>query len=425
MSNPFVILKSYFRYKNPGLYSLEKLKLLQKKRLEKHLHYLCKKSSFYRIFGKDIIHRFTDLPLMNKRKMMERFNDLVTIDITKDEAFNLALAAERNREFSPTYHNITVGLSSGTSDHRGLFITSKKEMDLWTGAILARMLPPKGFPFRIAFFLRANSNLYENVNAPGISFHYYDIYQKMDEHIEHLLNFKANILVAPPSVLIVLAEYIRGGKLPLTFNKVISVAEVLEKEDAEELCNVFQQKHIHQVYQSTEGFLGFTCQEGKIHLNEDIVFIEKEDLGSGRFIPIITDFTRKSQPIIRYRLNDILVESSTKCKCGSSFMALDKIEGREDDIFIFDQIGGGKVKLYPDMIRRTLLYVDGIKQYQVIQVDEELIVFYIEWEDDDNWGSVKEEFCKLMNQFQIVQPQLDIKKYEHRITQKLKRIKRL
>lgn len=48
---------------------------------------------------------------------------------------------------------------------------------------------------------------------------------------------------------------------------------------------------------------------------------------------MVTDLERKAQPIIRYRLNDILVERKEPCGCGSPFLALEKIEGREDDVF--------------------------------------------------------------------------------------------
>lgn len=91
--------------------------------------------------------------------------------------------------------------------------------------------------------------------------------------------------------------------------KIISVAEVLEDIDREFISTIFQQT-VHQIYQCTEGFLATTCKHGTLHINEDLVHIEKEylDQERGIFVPIITDFMRKTQPIIRYRLNDILIE---------------------------------------------------------------------------------------------------------------------
>nr|MBT2175989.1 CoF synthetase [Streptococcus mitis] len=95
------------------------------------------------------------------------------------------------------------------------------------------------------------------------------------------------------------------------------------------ICATFKQT-VHQVYQCTEGFLATTCKQGTLHINEDLVHIEKEylDQEKGIFVPIITDFMRKTQPIIRYRLNDILIEKKTPCSCGSPFLALERIDGR-------------------------------------------------------------------------------------------------
>lgn len=40
--------------------------------------------------------------------------------------------------------------------------------------------------------------------------------------------------------------------------------------------------------------------------------IEKEWLDETRFVPIITDLMRTSQPIVRYRLDDVLVIDESK-----------------------------------------------------------------------------------------------------------------
>ena len=61
------------------------------------------------------------LPIIDKEVMMEHFDTLNTVHISKEEAFHIAFEAEKRRNFSPTIRNITVGLSSGTSGNRGVF----------------------------------------------------------------------------------------------------------------------------------------------------------------------------------------------------------------------------------------------------------------------------------------------------------------
>ncbi len=107
------------------------------------------------------------------------------------------------------------------------------------------------------------------------------------------------------------------------------------------------------IYQATEGFIGITCRCGMIHLNEDDMLIEREPVPGypDRFVPIITDLRRRAQAMIRYRLNDILVLSPYRCACGSPLQAIERIEGRCDDVI---EVAAG-VTLMPEAIRLAIL----------------------------------------------------------------------
>lgn len=123
-----------------------------------------------------------------------------------------------------------------------------------------------------------------------------------------------------------------------------------------------------------------------MHLNEDLVVVQKEYItGEERkFIPIITDFRRYTQPIIRYRLNDILTESKYPCSCGSLMTAIESIEGRCDDIFYFAADSGGDlVAVVPDFIRRAVITSsDAILEYQVIQKELDFILVAFSCNDE-------------------------------------------
>lgn len=429
MHNKFRIIISYFKYRNSKkLKSREAIRKYQKKRINKLIKHIKKHSLYYRKILKENDDLFS-LPIINKAVMMENFNEMVCADIKKEEALNFAVSAEKGRNFNNKLNGLTVGLSSGTSGHQGIFIASQKEADIWTGAILGRLLPDTIGKQEIAFFLRANSTLYENVRTGRISFTYYDIYKPFEEHIQKLNQTNTTILIAPPSVLFLLAEAVQEGKLHMNFKKIISVAEVLEKSDEEYFKGVFGQKVIHQVYQCTEGFLGFTCEYGTLHLNEDIVFIEEEKIDENRFIPVITDFTRRSQPIVRYRLNDVLLHKKEKCPCRSHFLALEKIEGREDDVFIFENKNGGDTKVFSDIISRCVLYVKGIKQYQVIQESKKAIRILLEYEKNADPQAVQkqlqEEFSNTFSQLGCMDIAMTFDKYQHTTNKKLKRVIRL
>lgn len=323
--------------------------------------------------------KLQDYPVINKRIFMQHFADINAYGISEKDALSVALKAEESRDFSPVFQTtsgkeITVGLSSGTSGNRGIFLVSPEESALWAGYMLKRMLPrPYLARHSIAFFLRANSNLYTAVKSPLIRFDFYDLLEALDAHIPRLNAQKPTILIAPAQVLQQLA---RHPDLAIYPKKIISVAEVLEPQVKIRIEQRFGTP-VHQIYQCTEGFLAHTCAYGNLHLNEDMVYIEKDwiDRESGRFAPIITDFNRKSQPVIRYRLDDVLIANDAPCPCGSAFARISAIEGRCDDILDARTANGEPYALYADFIRRAMISDNLIQEYRVEQHGKALHIF--------------------------------------------------
>lgn len=302
------------------------------------------------------------LPAVDKSAMMENFDTFNTRGIRRDEAMALALRAERERDFAPTLGDVTVGLSSGTSGHRGLFLVNPQEQLFWAGAILGRALHSLGRT-RVAFFLRSNSNLYQRLGT-WIQFRYFDLMTPIEEAVVQLNADPPDLLVAPPSMLAMLAAH---GGLTIRPRRLISVAEVLEPQDAQLLEERFAVP-VHQIYQCTEGLLAVSCAQGSLHVQEDLVALQCEPAGDGRVTPIVTDLWRQTQPILRYRLNDLLVLRDDACGCGSAFRVIERIEGRCDDVLTFAATNGEARAMFPDTLRRAVLLAHpDIEEYEVVQ----------------------------------------------------------
>ncbi len=373
--NIFITLYAYYTALLRRRWNRKKIERHQKKRLAFIWKYAKKNSPYYaKLYaGKKA---FSELPILSKEAMMNHFSLFNTVGISKEFAFDLALKKEQKRSFDSNYGNISIGLSSGTSGNRGLFLVSEKERSLWAGNILAKILSTSLFKkTSIGLFLRANNRLYETLKSKTVSFIYFDLQKPFQELLQELEKNKPDILVAPPSVLRILAEH----NLRYVPKKIICCAETLDSID-EKYISLYFKKQIHQIYQCTEGFLGITCEKGSLHINEDVIFLEKEyiDKSSGRFIPIITDLYRTTQPIIRYRLNDVLIEQKTACPCGSHYLALKKVEGRCDDVLYFRKKNGQLEPMFPDFIRRQIISFDeSIKEYQIIQKSPDKLDLYI------------------------------------------------
>lgn len=371
-------------------FDVEKIQAIGMKRFRQKV---MTRSPFYREYADAPL---SEIPIITKREMLENFDDMNTVGIKLGDALAVGLQAERERDFSPMIDNITVGLSSGTSGSRGVFLVSKQERLRWAGTMLAHALPHSILkPTRIAFFLRANSNLYTTLNrGRHLTLDFYDITQgrllgrsgsgKGEEaYVDKLSGTQPDILVAPASILRHLAHRCYTGDLFISPKRIFSVGEVLDPSDKTYIEEVFKLRawdveaiprfRVDQIYQCTEGFLGISDQAGTLRLNEAFVLIEKEwiDKASGRFRPIITDFSRTTQPIIRYRLDDILIEDPSDT---GHFTALKEIEGRADSTLYFQGIDGKLKPIFADTMRQAVLASPlGSADYQIIQTAPDTI----------------------------------------------------
>lgn len=327
-------------------------------------------SPFYRaLWAGQSAKEWRTFPTVDKQSMMASFDTFTTIGISRDDAMRVALDAEQRRDFSALVQGHTVGLSSGTSGHRGLFLVSAREQTRWAGTILARAIPDLRPGHRIAFFLRANSRLYERTSSV-VQFRFFDLMQPLADVINALNAFRPKLIVGPPSLLGLLADALESGALRIQPSRLVSVAEVIEPHDRARLERVFQAP-VGEVYQCTEGLIAVSCRRGSLHVQEDVMVVQTRPIDStdpSRATPILTDLWRRAQPIIRYQLGDILHLDAAPCSCGSTWQRLAAIEGRQDDLCWFPQSDDTLRAVFPDAIRRMILLADArITDYRAEQ----------------------------------------------------------
>src|SRR5437660_12695154 len=105
----------YYYYKSLflkyRLNSPEKLKRYQARQFNS----LVKQTLVHSAFYKEYLNKpLQEWPIINKKIMMEHFNEINTVKVQKEEALALALHAEETRDCSPLINRTVVGLSSGT-----------------------------------------------------------------------------------------------------------------------------------------------------------------------------------------------------------------------------------------------------------------------------------------------------------------------
>lgn len=281
------------------------------------------------------LHQFPIINPSQMRKDIEQYNSL---KITHQQALRAAKNSELNIR-DEIYPDVIAGFSTGTSGNRGIFITSQKERAIYLGQNIAKLLSFKSLfsGIKIMLFLRANNPLYSDSQKSKLfRYQYCSLALSANEKIKAIQQFKPNILIAPSHVLHELASYkLNNMHLTRCFFGAEPMGDI-ERKWIEHQIGI----RPDSIYQATEGFLAFSCSFGQLHLNEDSFEIEFEPVkGTQGYRIIVTDLLRKTQPIIRVRLDDF-IELDPKhcqkhCNCGFAGRTILPIAGRIQDLWHF------------------------------------------------------------------------------------------
>lgn len=392
--------------------SKQHLQHYQLKELKKLIDYAKEHSPYYQETLKNLpletLDDYRSFPIINKVIMMENFSELNTENIQREDAMQFAVEKEKNKDYLGYYQNqFVLGLSSGTSGNKGLFITPKSLTKRLPAVFLARSgLSLRDLPYRILFLLRVFSQGFDDINAPFIKLNYLSTMTPPQTIIDTLNKNNTNILMAPPSLLNQLVPHVKD--ITVNLKKIITYAEVLTFEDKEKFKRLFK-TNVIEIYQASEGQIASPCKEGNLHINEDLVYIELFDKNDQRIEKphiighkmILTNLINRSQPLIRYEMNDMVVLDEP-CKCGSSFRTIKKILGRDDDILYFYDHNNKVQVVYPDLFARWIITEsDQIREFQVTQDTIGELRIIIDTLNDYNSDQLKARVLNELSHFNL------------------------
>jgi putative adenylate-forming enzyme len=340
------------------------------RRIERNKKMLLRRLPKIKFYRNRKISLWTDIPKTDRKTLVENFSQLNVLNLSNEDAITFIRQTEQEKSYKKKYKGYTLGPSSGTSGRRVAFIASDWEIGLWVGWVFGKILGWRIFRRqRIAFVFRNNGPLYEGLGFLWTRFRFFDINTDVAAIHEELKEFQPTILISIPNFFHL---YTRAFPKPeISPHMVISSADVLDSHEREKLAKYFGIP-VTQTYQAFEGFLGYTCQEGQIHLNEEHYCFEKEFVSEDTFTPIITDFARRSQTLVRYRMDDLLKCGINPCPCGLVTYAIAKVDGRLDHRLTFQQPDRKSIEIFPDQLRQLIGQDDFYDQnYQFLQVSED------------------------------------------------------
>ncbi len=190
--------------------------------------------------------------------------------------------------------------------------------------------------------------------------------------VEQWRREKPKILFGHAHSIYLLAKYLKQLNVKdIKPEGIISTSMTLldyERKIIEEIlqCKVFNRYGCEEV-----GLIASECEEHNgMHINIDHLYVEfiKDDEthakpGEYGYI-VVTDLLNKGMPLIRYKVGDVGVVSSSVCKCGRGAPILEDLSGRVADFLIKND--GTKVAGI-SLVEKTLTRIKGIEQLQIVQ----------------------------------------------------------
>ncbi|WP_198329216.1 phenylacetate--CoA ligase family protein [Psychrobacter faecalis] len=300
------------------------------------------------------------LPILEKSDLINHFDEIRTV---------------KKRSSIINQTSGTTGSSLKT------YMTKEDMQERW--AIVDAHKETHGFKFgkKTAWFSGKNL-ITERDISKGICSHY-DFINKIryystfhisnknfDVYWKSINSYQPEFIVGFPSSVFTICEIAdsKGLRLNKPVKVFFSTSENLTPKYREVISRVLGCT-VADHYSASEGAPIITeCSAGSLHLNplSGIIEVLDDDLlpvTEGELI--VTSFTSRGTPLIRYRVGDIvrLAPKDMTCSCGSSFPLIESIEGRSSDYIYSPEKG----KINQVNIGNSAKGINGIICFQVIQ----------------------------------------------------------
>ncbi|OQD58098.1 putative coenzyme F390 synthetase [Methanobrevibacter arboriphilus JCM 13429 = DSM 1125] len=280
----------------------------------------------------------------------------------------------------PPKEIVEVHSSSGTTGKPVVSGYTRKDLDNWS-EIMARGLNMMGIH---------EEDIIQNTHGYGLFTGGFGVHygaQKIGSivvpistgqtrrQIEIMKDFGTTTLIFTPSYGLYLAEVAKEeGIDPKSVGlKAIGFgAEMWTEEMRKKIENDFNAPAFN-IYGLTElmgpGIAVECSSQNGLHISEDYFLPEIIDPNTGKQLEegkkgelVLTNLEREGMPIIRFRTKDITSLHYDKCECTRTFVKMDRITGRSDDMI---KVKG--VAIFPSQIEKALLKIDSIEpHYQII-----------------------------------------------------------
>ena len=397
----------------------------QAEQLRRQRAYAYAHSPFYRQFHKGLEGRpLHELPILTKALLMEHFDELVT-DRTLRLADVRAYAAQG--EAGKRYRNrYWVNATSGSSGHPGFFVFNDAE---WVTILASFARGQEWSGMRISLTRQQRMATVASISPWHVSSQVSAVAkswwrpslrlpasQPLPQTVEQLNAWRPEVLIAYASMAGILAEEQLAGRLQIHPQVVYTSSEVLTPQTRQRARQAWGDEPFDQ-YGATEtadiAAEYRACRH--MHVFEDLLLAEVVDEHNRPVPPgqygakvLITTLFSRTQPLIRYELNDSVRISTEEHACGLPFAVLESVQGRREDALELPGMAGGRVMVQPLVFNRVM-DVAPVSGWQVIQeVDDSLTLLVTGIRDGLTDAALRDQLTQSLAQEQVRAPVIKI-----------------
>lgn len=390
------------------------------------------RSAFYRRHHVGLFDAPLDqLPPVTKTDLMTNFDEAVTapgLSLSELEDHLRFLTESGGDPGLPWKGEWWVAATAGTTGRRGTFVWNRSE---WAGIIAsyARANDWAGVsaglthPLKMALVssrvpTHQSAVLGASLRSGLVPTLRLDVTAPMDETVAALNRFQPRALVGYASALKPLAVEQRAGRLAISPEAVMSASEVLTPQTAAELELAWGVAPF-DVYAATEtAGIASPCAYRNKHVYEDLLIIEPTDHDGNPVAPgttgaklLVTVLFSRTVPLIRYEMSDTVRLGGRDCPCGRSYIRLDEIEGRIEDVL---QLPGkvGAISVHP-IVFHNVLDQATISGWQIIQEPSGLRILLAGLADGVSADGIRNAVGEALTSSGVIQVPLEVRVVEH------------
>ncbi len=356
----------------------------QQRRLTEAVAHAAAHSPFYRELYRHHLSdtiRLQDLPITDKRMLMDNFDSVVTDPrLTLDRVQQHLRTVHSDELYLGQYRVIT---TSGTSGLRGIFVYDRTA---WSVVLANAMrwgrfagVAPR-WPRRLRLCtIGADTPVHVSQRIPGSGnvglyrMRHLDVTRPLADLVDALNAFQPEVLMPYPSVASLLAGEQMAGRLDIRPSVVTTHSEILSEEMARRIRTAWGVTPFDHYGLSEEPNVGCECGEHRgIHIFEDTCIVELLDERNRPASPgrlghkcLLTNLYNRTQPLIRYEISDMLAKSAEPCSCGRPFALITQIGGRGEDMLILKDRRGRDVAIPPMGLTNCIDAVTDVAEYQI------------------------------------------------------------